>query len=87
VLKPQALSVSSTWVEVKPRRYTLNLKEKEAFKLASKLLGEAGVRVSRRAGWVVKLEDTAYGLVVAVMKNGYDRMRYWRLRRLGVNMM
>ena len=71
-------------VEVKPRGMFIKGDEKHVAASVAKLLAMQGVRVRRHADKVVKIEDTEYGIVVAFMDNGSDRLKYWRRRRLGV---
>jgi len=40
------------------------------------------IRLKRNAEWSFILEDTADGIVIAVLPGRSDRMAYWRLRRL-----
>lgn len=74
-------------VEVKPRSYFVKCREKEASKLVSSELARVGLRVLRKARWTVKLEDTSYGVVYSLIPTGWDRVRYWRERRLGLSNM
>lgn len=73
-------------LEVKPRGFFLvGGNEKKWNSVLARLLSEAaGVRVLRKAPSVVKLEDTRYGVVVAVIKSRWDRVQVWRSRRLGL---
>ncbi|BES82073.1 hypothetical protein [Pyrodictium abyssi] len=73
-------------LEVKPRGFFLvGGNEKKWNRVLARLLSEAaGVRVLRKAPSVVKLEDTRYGVVVAVIRSKWDRVQVWRSRRLGL---
>ncbi len=77
-------SSNSLNVEVKPRGIFIKGDEKHVAASVAKLLAMQGIRVRRHADKVVKIEDTEYGIVVAFMDNGSDRLKYWRRRRLGV---
>ncbi|KSW11935.1 hypothetical protein CF15_03845 [Pyrodictium occultum] len=78
--------VDSIRVEAKPRGFfLLGGDEKRWSREVGRLVsGMAGVRVLRKAPWSIKLEDTRYGVVAALMRNLWDRMRLWRYRRLGI---
>lgn len=78
--------VEAVGVEAKPRRYWININEKRLNKIIIYRLKQHNIRNSRKSVYSLKVEDTLYGVVIALMKYGSDRMRYWRLRRLGVNM-
>ena len=78
--------INTISVEVKPRRYWININEKKLNKIIVYKLKQYNIRNSRKSVYSLKVEDTLYGVVIALMKYGSDRMRYWRLRRLGVNM-
>ncbi|HIQ23944.1 MAG TPA: hypothetical protein EYH50_02730 [Pyrodictium delaneyi] len=72
-------------LEVKPRGFFLvGGNEKKWNRALARFLSEiAGVRVLRKAPSVVKVEDTRYGVVVAVIRSKWDRIQMWRSRRLG----
>jgi len=71
-------------VEVKPRGYFLKGSRKAAAKTIISMLSDRDVYARRKAGYTLKIEDTRYGIVVAFMRSGWDRMSFWRRRRLGV---
>ncbi len=73
------------WVEVHSRGFHLprgREGERRVQRLLLERLAGSGVRVGRGDRLVV-VEDTRYGLAVAVLGWGEDRLRVWRMRRLG----
>jgi hypothetical protein len=70
-------------IEVKARRYYVKCSDREALHTIGRLLAVSGFRILRKAARTLKVEDTAYGIVVAVMPTGWDRVRFWREKRLG----
>ena len=70
-------------VEVKPRRYFVGCDDRTAVRLFSRALEEVlKLRIRRKAKYTVKVEDTLHGIVVALLRSGWDRLRFWRERRL-----
>jgi len=73
------------WVEVHSRGFRLprgREGERRVQRLLLERLARRGLRVGR-GGRLVVVEDTRYGLAVAVLGWGEDRLRVWRMRRLG----
>jgi len=82
--KLAGLEVGAVNVEVKPRGYFLSGSEKRIVKDFVDVLAEAGLVFRRKTQYAVKVEDTRYGIAVSVIRNGWDRISYWRRRRLGL---
>ena len=78
--------LESVNVEAKPRKYHIvgKCSEKELNRLLTHFISNAiGIRVLRRSAKTLKIEDTRYGIVLALIGNGWDRLSYWRKKRLG----
>jgi hypothetical protein len=76
-------------IEVHPRNFYIYYKDLMNKKKAQKLLQRELAKLlnlhpKRDAEWSLILEDTADGIVVAVLPKRSDRLMYWRLRRLGL---
>ncbi|BEP17021.1 hypothetical protein PYJP_03730 [Pyrofollis japonicus] len=50
--------------------------------LEKKLASILGTKLDRKAEMSLIIEDTRYGIVAALMRRGYDRVRTWREKRL-----
>ncbi len=73
------IRASDIYVEIKPRKYHITLSEKKAIKEVNRILAiNFNIRPARQARYVVKIEDSRYGIVVSVMKKGSDRLSFWR---------
>ncbi len=70
------------WIEVKPRGYFVADNERAAAKRLAEALRLRGVHARRRSRLVLKVEDTRYGIVVALLEGRIDRVSFWRERRL-----
>jgi hypothetical protein len=82
----QKLEKRIVHVEAKARYYYLRCKSKEITEMISSELKKLNYIITRRADKMLKIEDTAYGIVVTLMPTGWDRIRLWREKRLGVGM-
>ncbi|ABM80758.1 hypothetical protein [Hyperthermus butylicus] len=79
-------SLEAVNVEAKPRKYYVTGKcsEKEFNRFLARFIArQFDIHVLRRAARVLKFEDTRYGIVLALINNGWDRLSFWRTRRLG----
>ena len=70
------------WIEVKPRGYFVADNERTAARRLAGALRLRGVHARRRSHLVLKVEDTRYGIVVALLEGRIDRVSFWRERRL-----
>ncbi len=70
------------WIEVKPRGYFVADNERTAAKRLAEALRLRGVHARRRSRLVLKVEDTRYGIAVALLEGRIDRISFWRERRL-----
>ena len=79
------IKTSDIYVEVKPRRYYMMMNEKKVTKEVSRILTRTlSLKLTRRSRYVAKIEDTRYGVVVSLMRKGYDRLSLWRSFVLGL---
>lgn len=73
-------------VEVRPRGYHVTgCEAKQATNAVIEELRGRGLSVSRRGNGFVRVEDTYYGVVLSAVREGSDRIGFWRARRLGVH--
>jgi len=72
-------------LEVKPRGFFMLGGDDKRWNnvLSNSLTALVGLRILRKSDYVLKLEDTRYGIAAAIMKSKWDRMQTWRKMRLG----
>jgi hypothetical protein len=84
----RAKGVDSVNVEARKRNYYIKTSHdnKSLTNLISNIIANNGIRVLRRSSNALRVEDSRHGIVIGLILEGSDRLRYWRLKRLNTGL-